>query len=253
MIFITFCNMIVEDILTNIGLNIKQIYVFMALLELGSQPVSIVAKKTNLNRTTLYPILAELIKLGFVSKFNKLNIQYFSPVSPEDLVDVIKRKKEEFSRLESEMRNVLPDLRARFNPYMSKSSVGFFEGIQGVKNVLDDVANSKDEILAYRCVDSWITGQASEIVKDFDARCILKKNKMKMIVMDSAISRVYFSDIARKNIEFKLKKMKFENEIYIYENKIASISFISGSMFGAIIESNENSKTQKAVFYLGWK
>ncbi|MBI5152099.1 hypothetical protein HZA39_01050 [Candidatus Peregrinibacteria bacterium] len=247
----------IEDIFKNFGLNSKQIQVLMASMELGSQPVSTIARKTNLNRTTVYVLLNELAKMGFISKFSKLNVQYFTPASPSDIIGIIKRKKDEYSRYEQELKLILPELQSKFNPYISKSKVNCFEGSVGIKNVIEDILKSRTEIFAYKNVDCWITGQAYEIMKDFDAKRISRKIEMKAVVQDTPDARAYFSDAKnRKFAKIKWIKsagQKFANEIYIYTNKIAMISFTTGSMFGVIIEADENTQTQKAVFDLAWR
>lgn len=247
----------IEAILKNFGLDTKQIHVFLASLELGSQPVSILARKTSLNRTTVYAILNELLKYGFVSKYNKMNIQYFAPTAPEGIVDIMKRKKEEFSRYEQETKLAIPEIKARFNPYLSKSNVAYFEGNEGVKNAMENILSEEKNVLAYRSIESWFDTKFAEYMKEYEFRRVNKhKLEMRVIVADTKSARNYFSDkVLRKNtkVKFVKKNNEFGNEIYIYGNKTAIVCFKPGSAFGAIIESDENAKTQSEIFELAWK
>ena len=247
----------VDDIFRNIGLSPKQIQVLTASMELGSQPVSTIARKTSLNRTTVYMILNELVKMGFMTKFCKLNTQYFLSVSPHVMIDMLKRKKEEYAQYEMSLKIILPELQARFNPYISKSNVYCFEGLNGIKSAIEDILKYKKEILAYKNPDLWITGRAYEVMKNFDMKRINQRLKMSVIVQDNVNSKAYFSDHQnRKLTKIKWINTRFNylgNEIYIYGEKVAFFSFTTGSLFGVIIESDENAKTQKTLFGLLWR
>ena len=55
-----------EEALRGIGLNEKEIVVYLANLQLGSALVHEIANRARLNRTSVYDILSGLEKKGFV-------------------------------------------------------------------------------------------------------------------------------------------------------------------------------------------
>ena len=44
----------------------------------------------------------------------------------------------------------------------------------------------------------------------------------------------------------------FKNAQYIYEDKVASVSFDKDEIMGVIIESKSNAETNKSIFNLAW-
>jgi len=48
------------------------------------------------------------------------------------------------------------------------------------------------------------------------------------------------------------EEFQFENDIIIYENKVAIVSLNADELFGVIIESPVYAKTEKSIFGLAW-
>lgn len=243
--------------LADVGFTDKEVSVYISLLELGPQPVSVIARKSNLNRSTTYVVLESLLKRGVVSKFTRSDIQHFAATNPESLLAYIERSKKDLEKYHQCIKDLLPHIKSLSNPYTFKPRVSYYEGIEGVKQVMDDTLNAKGEILCYSALDKWLSGPLGDYIKDYGRRRIFeKKIHLRGLVCDTKIVREYLS----KEYPGKLTKTRllpknlsiFDNEINIYNDKMAIVSIHSEEMFGVIIQSQAIADTQKQIFELAW-
>lgn len=247
-----------NKVLADIGFSQKEVAVYSSLVELGPQPVSIIARKSKLNRSTTYVVLESLLKRGVISKFTRSDIQHFAATNPESLLDYIKRTKQELDRHYQEIEDILPHIKSLANPYALKPRVRYFEGTEGVKQTMEDTLTSKGPILCYSALDKWLSGPLSSYIRDYGKRRICdKKIQLKSLVYDTATARKYLA----KEYPKKLSRMRFipndlaivDNEINIYDDKVSIVSLAPEEMFGIIIEGKSIADTQKQIFELAWR
>lgn len=236
----------IVHIFKQIGLSDKEAKVYLACIEKGSSPVSHIAESAKINRVTTYSILEKLIQKGLVSFFSKKKIKYFTAADPEIVV-------EEYEKRAKELKSVLPDLK-RLTGQTQHPQIRFFEGIEGIKTIYADTLTSKSEILNY--------SNSNEIRKhwpDYDEEYVKKRAKKKIFLRgvapkDRAGEKVHKED-AKYYRQMRLlpeSQFDFSNEINIYDNKVAIISF-KDELVGMIIESNEISNSQRAIFNMCWQ
>jgi sugar-specific transcriptional regulator TrmB len=80
-----------EELLKRLGLNENEIKVYLTCLRLGNVAVSVIAKKNNINRTTVYAIVENLTKKGYLASFIRSGINYYSAIEPELLIEKSKQ------------------------------------------------------------------------------------------------------------------------------------------------------------------
>ncbi len=234
------------SILKNLGLSEKESKVYLASTEVGTAPVSEIAKKAHINRVTTYDILEKLKQKGIVSYFTKKKIKYFSCTKPETLL-------EEFEKRTNELRIALPKLK-RLTGETNHPRVRYFEGIEGIKAIYADTLTAKTEILNF--------SNSTEIRKqwvNYDEEYVSKRAKKKIYLKgicpkDKAGETVHAED-KKYHREFRLlpsNQFDFTNEINIYDDKVSIISF-KDELIGMIIESHEIANSQRAIFDMCWK
>jgi len=84
--------------LEEIGLSDKEAKVYIAVLELGEGSASEIAKKSEVNRATVYFTLENLMKLGLVSATNEEKKQKFVPEDPSQLENIITKQQQELEQ-----------------------------------------------------------------------------------------------------------------------------------------------------------
>ena len=235
-----------QNILESIGLNGKEACIYLAALETGSSPVSKIASKAKLNRVTAYDILEKLVKKGMINFFTKDKIKYFTATDPEIVVN-------EFKKRTADLQKSLPDLK-RLHGDTIHPRVRYFEGLEGIKSIYADTLKSKTEILNY--------GNSQEIRthwptydEDYVKQRAILKIYLRGIAIDDQYGRWVQARDTENHREIRLvnkNQFNFTNEINIYDDKLAIISF-KDELIGMIIESPEIANTQRAIFKMVWE
>lgn len=248
-----------KNILQKIGLSDKDSEVYLACLELGTQPASVIAKKAGLKRPTTYLILEGLLKRGLVSEYTGSNVKYFTAVSPEYLLNYVEKQRRELTSHQRELEQYLPQFQSLTNPYTLSPRVRFYEGIEGVERVMDETLTAEGEILNYVDIDKWFMREdLKQYILAYAKRRADKKIPLRAIVIDSEFARKYTGedypgDQSLTSRRFFPKEIaNFHNEINIYNNKVAICSIGKHELLGVIIESKEIADSQRAIFELGW-
>ena len=209
-----------KNILQKIGLSDKDAEVYLACLELGTQPASVIAKKAGLKRPTTYLILEGLLKKGLVSEYTGSSVKYFTSVSPEYLLNFVEKQKRELTSHQRELERYLPQLQSLTNPYSINPKVRFYEGVEGIERVMDDTLNLKNpEILSYSSIDRWFSSEDLKryITNYGNRRSVEKKIKIRGIVIDTPLARNYLEKNYSGNAEITQTRW-FPKNISSFQN-----------------------------------
>lgn len=236
-----------RSILLHLGLSEKESMVYLAALELGMAPVSIVARKAKLKRPTTYLILKDLAKKGMAECFLKNRIRYYSVQSPVALYQRYQVHMEEFKR-------ALPEMMAVENQLTLKPKISFYEGKEEVRRLYLDVLNAKGEILNYFLPDEAYKYFGQEWVDTEHIGERVKRGiRLRAIMPDSPWARRYVPRSTKELREVRIisdPKLSFKNETYVYDQKISIFSFEGD--FALLIESRDVAEAQRTLFELAW-
>ncbi len=245
-----------QKILHKIGLNEKEIKIYLASLSFGSQPASVIAKNTKIARPTVYDIFKNLIKKGLASKTEKHGGTYFQVLPPENLIRYLEREHEKISRdfeqNKKEVEDLLPVLKSLQNPLSSKPKVKFFEGEKGVMEAYEDTLKSRENIRAYANVEEMYKG-LPKFFPDYFKRRTEAGIFIHTICPDNekSIERKSYDQVELREIRLIDKeKYEFSPEFNIYDNKVMIASW--REKMAILIESEEIADFHKKMFDLLW-
>lgn len=233
-------------VLVNLGFEPKEARIYLALLKLGQGTVLAISRRSKVNRASIYYIISQMEKQGLVTRFEKRGTDYFAPVDPDLLLARKKKKLREFEA-------AIPELKSLINESGQRPRVRFFEGIEGVKALYADTLTAKTEMLNYansrQIRDYW-----PEYDADYVSQRVRRGIFLRGIAPDDEYGKRVHSD--DKNCLRKIRlvdprRLNFQNEIKIYDNKIAMVSF-GKDIYGIIIESRPLTDTQRAIFEMAW-
>ncbi|MEK7545339.1 MAG: helix-turn-helix domain-containing protein [Patescibacteria group bacterium] len=239
--------------LQKLGLTSKESAIYMAAMELGvASPVATIAKKANINRTTAYDILEQLVHKGIVVTSKKSSSRYYEALPPEKIIAYLKEQSEKFSRLAQDAEKILPELKAHYQ-VSGRPKVYFYEGDEGLIRVYEETLTSSEEITAYASDQAnqeaipWYFPQyyKRRAAKGIPIRGLfpdLPKNRERHLLDKKEM---------RNSRLVPLNKLDFTPEINFFDNKIM-IADWKGKL-GIIIESAEISKVFKQTFELAWE
>jgi sugar-specific transcriptional regulator TrmB len=225
--------------------------VYITLLELGSGYVSTIARHAKLPRVNCYHTLENLLKKGLVSFITKNRVRYFTAEPPQKILNQLEEKTDY-------AKKILPELLSISNTLAFKPKIKYFEGMEGVKNIIEDTLTAK-KLLGY----SNLKGAADlfgDYLKGYAEEKMKKSIKTRIICPSSKEAFEYIKKYYPKNFPPELieilfvnpREFWFEHEILIYENKVAVISLNKDELIGMIFESPVYARSQKAIFNLAW-
>lgn len=234
-----------DAIFESLGLTSKEAKVYLASLESGTSPISHIAAKAKINRVTTYDIMEKLAKRGLVNFFTRAKVKYFTATDPELVVN-------EYKKRVQDLQKVLPDLK-RLHGETSHPRVRYYEGIEGIKSIYADTLTSKGEILNY-CNSKEIRMHWA----NYDQEYVEERSKQNIflrgIAIDDEYGRLVHAEDSKYHREIRLVSKdlyNFTNEIHVYDDKVAIISY-DNDFIGMIIESKEIANTQRAIFTMIW-
>lgn len=236
-----------ENLLQRIGLNEKEAKVYLTLLELKESPISLIAKKSNLKRPTVYIILETLEKNGFASHFKREKVLYYRASDPKLILESEKNKIQELER-------ALPDLQSIQSRFEIVPQMSVYQGKNGLIQIMEDTLNSKEELLCWCDVDLATNTILSDYFPRYLEKKIQKKIWLKGIFMhnEGGLRHKKNQDTELREVYLIPKdKFPFKNEINIYDDKVAIISH--EDCVGVIIQNKSIADTQKAIFNLAFE
>lgn len=249
---------LIATALGGFGLAEPEMQVYMALLEYGSQPASLLAKKAGLKRGHTYNILALLIGKGVVQEFEKDGVKYFSGCDPTTLITLLAHKAEELETKKNTLLQVVPDLERIRNPLSVQPKVRFFQGIDGIKQIYEDTLKVKNQnIYAIGDFDHYFPEEKSKELNDWMWKYCTRRAKHGIwyvgIINKSRTSDLAFKKRVNEKRKFKmLKDVDLPVEVNIYGDKVAIISS-SKDMVGLIIEDKPTADTLRNLHQAVWQ
>ncbi|MCL5666332.1 MAG: TrmB family transcriptional regulator [Patescibacteria group bacterium] len=243
----------IEPILKKFGLSEKEIAVYLALIELGPSPVRTIAGLAKVNRGTTYDILKGLQKQGLASFYDTKTHQHFAAEPPEKLISALEDKQQELKEVRQQIQESLPELKILFERQGGKPAVKLYEGIKGIKSILEDVLESMEgcEHKVYRVFSSASVRQNVYLaMPDFSEKRIKKGIKVKTIALGEGGHLVGLDERKWMSAEHKDAKATYE---IIYNGKVAHISINNNeNPVGVVIQNREIYETQKMIFEFTW-
>ena len=215
-----------QKLLEKLGLSVREVPIYLKLLELGSSPANTLAKLLGENRTSVYSLLQSLQKKGFVSYSFKRNVKNFFPADPGILID-------QFVHAAKNLQLLLPELLAAFNKATNKPKVTFYEGVNGIKQLCETLLEVPGSTrLSFMGIDQAMIHPDIKYYfeTDFLSRRIDAGIKYRAIVT----GEIPFASDYEKSHEAQLRELKWvdpkkfpmnvEIDIYPY-NKVAIYSY----------------------------
>lgn len=242
----------INDFLQRLGLTDKEALIYTTLLELGPQAASVIAKKTNIVRSSTFFHLENLIQKGFVKKDLKAHVQYFSALSPEDLEHLLQRQQQRVQDQLQQLQEFLPVFKNLQCQFLPESKVSYFEGVEGICNMID-LQLKNDEPLYFISAHRFHPEIRRYIRENYVTKRKKMKSKAQMIVtnIEDAKDYVGYANPVYEWVGFvDAKEVDFESTIVIYGNTIHFLSPHSENINGVAIENVYLAKTLKAVFEL---
>ena len=227
--------------LTEAGLSTDQAVIYEVLAKKGSSLASTLAKSLPpshpLSRPQVYKVLDELILRGLVEKYEKGGkIATFGITHPENLQKQLAVAKRQFDEQFERASKSIPQLTSLFNLTSGRPGVQYFEGKDGLWQVLKDTLTATEEILTFADVEA-INKFIPELNAEYVALREDKHIKKRGLVIDSPAARKFISGYTGQVTTTKLipstqSSGVFQTIIQIYDNKVAYMTMSETHLIG---------------------
>ncbi|MEM9337019.1 MAG: helix-turn-helix domain-containing protein [Patescibacteria group bacterium] len=243
----------IKEFLGSVGLNDKEVAVYLGCLMQGEGTVLQIAKQAKVKRPTAYLILEELTKRGLVlSRKDRKSIKY-SPANPKKIVTKLKNSLEQADEL-------MPEILSLYRNDEEKPSVAIYEDMEGYQYTGDIVwgeAKKGKELLvignpefffktATDASDKWFSLIKN---KKYRARILLFGTHQ---LLDNYIKRTE----AAGNPNIKIKVIKETTHPVVTEEAIVDdivVLFTGGQKYNSLVIHSRNlADTQREFFERLW-
>ena len=238
--------MLLTQELVSFGLTDKEAEIYLANLQLGYATIQEVADKSNLNRTTVYPHIKNLIQRGLINAVEKNGRLFYVAERPEKLRYIHEINEKEM------LNQLMPQLESLYNIAQDKPTVKYFDYNDevGLRNLRHEVKlNLKKQafnIFNYERYHEYINKQhIEEMLSGLDDyRAIyIASRKAVDIRLDSFM----------KNDKLKLKYLPVDKFGFLCEVLVSGDQvFISREKNSLLIKDNLFSQTLTLLFSALW-
>lgn len=248
-------NMKINEFLQNIGLNEKEAAIYLELIKYEHLSPTDISKKTGINRTTIYPVIEQLVEKRLVKEVEGLKTSKFKAEPAERLRTYFEEKKAQYEEQERLLDDVVPQIRGLEKKGESNTPViKYYSGRQGVldsvKDFLEIIPENSEVSMVYSqdFVEKMFSPSETKIARSLR----LKKN--------IKVKTIYSYSKGEKEKSGSSERVKVPNS---FEGKIFGdigisddvVRFYAGDsqVFAVIVKSKEVATTLKALHELAFQ
>lgn len=241
--------MSIERILVDLGFHESEARFYVAALELGQAPVADVARTAGISRTNGYAVFARLLEQGLLVEVGGASkkTMLIAAEEPEHLLELFEARRRKLAAL-------LPELKSLHNRSRSKPRVRFYQGLDGIKLVLNDTLAARDkQLLGILSMRDLYEVPGRDWMEDLVRRRIAAGVLLRVIRSPAKDVPTIWPQSAGdlRDVRFAPSQFVFAMTSYIYDDKVALISSRREN-FAMTIESEEFATMQRHLFEMFW-
>jgi len=245
-----------KELLINLGLTEDESTIYNVLIDGGYMPARVISIKSNIGRPLTYKILDDLIIKKIVEKKEVgKKISLFSPVHPRELEKLLEKKKNDIEQTKKALDESIGQMVSKYNLSIGKPNVQFFEGIEGIQKVYEDLLAEKNDILLIQSpFDADLPELKSIILKQIEKQ-VANNIHTRVITPLIEITKDWIHKDEENLVTRCIvpeKTFEIPAQIIIYGNKIG-ISSIKKPFITTIIEDANICDSFKIIFEYIWK
>ncbi|MFA5776966.1 MAG: helix-turn-helix domain-containing protein [Parcubacteria group bacterium] len=245
-----------EQSLIQIGLNYTQSLVYEILIKNGSLSARKIVTKTPFKRGLVYKTLDDLLKLEVIEKTEpEHSIAIFQAKHPLSLRNLAEKREQKAKDAKLALDGMISSIISDYNLVSGRPGVLFYEGLDGIKKVLDDSLESKTEICTYADMEVVV-----KYIDKINREYVKKRGKLglkkKVIMLDNDFARKYMKNYYNEVTEVRFidyKLFSFSPLMEIYDNTVSYVTLEEKNKIGVIVKNKEIYQMHKSLFEFNWK
>lgn len=234
-------------LLEKIGLEAAEARVYLALLTLGEATVADIAKHAGVVRTSCYYTLQKLHQKNIAHPYVKRGVHYWGVEGPQWLLSKVNEQK-------TVLEYLMPQLVAMQSTFGAKPSFTQYEGVAGIKQILNDILRERQNIMSMSSLED-ISALLGRQFNFFITKRVKLKLAARFITNRSAatIDMQQNDDKELRHTHFLPIGKEIKNMNFIYGDKVAILSLNRKMPMGVIIKDPDVAQTQRILFEALWK
>lgn len=247
-------NTSLTKVIKQIGLTAKHSVVYETLLSRPNATPLQLARETKLNRSSLYRYLEELRAKGLVELLLGDKTSKYR-ANPEGLNQYLASEESRIEKLKTTIPSLISELKEK--EIATLSEIKYFQGTEGLKQMLWNVVSSKCEFVGLGYQD-WNTSVGKTYADKLRSKIIESRVSSREILnaVDDTfeytnLGKSYSSVYEHRAIDPKMLEIK--HDTYIYGEVFAYYYHFKGEYFGVEIHNIEIARTERQMFEILWK
>lgn len=194
--------MLSENLLIRCGLNTTEAQVLLYMLESGDIGGGILAKRTNIKRTTVYTALSRLESLGIVGRRRSASGTLYSIIAPQKLPALLKNlarsRFEEIETATSMLAESLEEFPRRKKHNLAGFRITTVESVRGVYQVLERALLQGGYCGLFN-PQTALVGPLKKVAVEFLKQSAIEKPKIREIVIAGPLAKWWKMQIINTN------------------------------------------------------
>ena len=243
-----------KDLLLSAGLDDAEVMVYQYLLSQGGSSAGSIIKGTGLKRGHIYNVLKSLVLKNLVEQSKKDGIAFFQLDHPTRLYQHVEQRVVRMQQAARAIKEIFPDIVSEYNISHHKPGVYYYEGMLGVKQVLDDSLTAKETILTYADIEA-----IDQYIREVNAQYVAQREKLgikkRALILDTPFARNFLRDYHPEVTDIKLVPADvapFKTIVQVYDNRTSYITLSDKRVLGIIIEDEYIYKMNKFLIEYVW-
>ena len=238
------------EIFKTLDLNEVEIKIYLALLENEKLGITGISNSINLSRTNVYNYIEKIEKMGLISKVPDSATLKYEAVSPDKIMEVLKKKENEIKKKISDFQEILPELKNLENE-KNPTQVKLYEGKEGLERVIENLL--KDESLKMIFHSDIKKAFFPKLLKNFLNYSAEKKQHIQEIRSNINQNTDYNPSKNNSNHLLKIapKELNLKSDYIITPDRILLVSY-QGRFLAVEITNKFMTETQNSIFDMIW-
>ena len=260
-IFATLNRTMIEGFLRSLGLSENELRVYLYLLSHGESIASIIAKRLEIKRATIYPVLESLEKQELIHTFEKNGTMHFDAVEPEDIIYLCEQRVHEMKRLKEKAEGLHKEFKrlreqGKIPKLEIRGKIKYYEGLEAVTGLIEETLDEKQTEQQCFGLNTYHTELSSDDWVTYTKKRVKKGMKVRSIQPDTEEAVQYKArdkDELRETRLVPKKQFPGGSEINIIGDMVAMFTMQGKQPMGMKLYNKELACALRSLFELAWE
>ncbi len=242
-----------HTLLRRFGLTRKESDVFLTLLSLGAQPVSVVAKHAGIPRSSMYFVLDRLREAQLIEEFERAGVKFVKCVPVQSLKDILMTRERQIRQTLDLLEEELPKLTAMESSMSITPKVKFSEGREAVMRMYESLLGEKDYCTFFN--PAVVSKMLPEYYEQIPTALREAGGKARELLVRCPEATAYRDRYASPRHQIRLlpEGMTFSSDCILCGDRICMVAYGERQVSAVEIFAPPLAETQRALFEQLWK